>query len=55
MSGIALVIPNADFSGSPLGKVTFKKTVAEMVNEYATKIGTEAYNTPLASMLPTMW
>lgn len=51
MSGIALIIPNADYSDSPLGKVTFKKTVAEMVNEYATKIGTDEYNTHLSSML----
>ena len=29
MNGIAIVIPNADFSGSPLGKVTFVKSAAE--------------------------
>lgn len=51
MSGIAFIIPGADFSSSPLGTVNFKKTVSEIVNDYATKIGSEEYNLPLSQML----
>lgn len=43
MNGIAIVIPNADFSGSPLGKVTFVKSATEraekIVNQYVNTVG----------------
>lgn len=43
MNGIAIVIPNADFSESPLGKVTFVKSAAEraekIVNQYVNTVG----------------
>lgn len=51
MSGIALIIPGADFSNSPLGHVTFSKTIAERAAEaveaYATAIGSHAYDDEL--------
>lgn len=54
MSGIALIIPGADFSGSPLGKVTFvtmEEKVANAVADYATRIGTTAYNDALTVLV----
>lgn len=44
MSGIALIIPGADFSGSPLGTVTPKKTSAEIVDEYLANVGASVEN-----------
>lgn len=44
MSGIALIIPGADFSGSPLGTVTPKKTSAEIVGEYLANVGASSEN-----------
>lgn len=58
MSGIANVIPGADFSNSPLGQVSFIKTHDEMaedvVNTYAASIGDTTYNSQLKIMVKTL-
>lgn len=58
MNGIAIIIPNADFTGSPLGKVTKAETVEDkamrVVNTYASKIGTTTYNTALKNMVVSL-
>lgn len=55
MSGIGFVIPNADFSNSPLGTVTIEFTNAEkaakITEDYAEAIGTSAYNSAINSMV----
>lgn len=58
MSGIANVIPGADFSNSPLGQVSIIKTHDEMaedvVNAYATAIGDTTYNDQLKIMVKNL-
>jgi len=58
MSGIALVIPGADFSNSPLGQVTFSKTIAEraaeVVEAYATTIDSHTYDDELTILVDTL-
>ena len=55
MSGIAFIVPNADFSGSVLGQVTIQKTVEEMastvVKAYTDKIGSTQYSSQLTNMV----
>lgn len=54
MSGIALIIPGADFSNSPLGTVNFKKSIKDKVDQYAQSIGSEDYNVALTAMLRSL-
>jgi hypothetical protein len=58
MSGIALIIPGADFSDSPLGQVTFSKSLAERAAEaveaYATAIGSHEHDAELVSLVTTL-
>lgn len=58
MNGIGFIIPNADFSNSPLGKVNFYKSnediAREIVDEYNVSIGTEAFDTALHNMVLSM-
>ena len=54
MAGIAFVIPNSDFSESPLGQVTFKKNVNDLVSAYAENIGTHDYDEALKTMLRSL-
>ena len=53
--GIAIIIPNADYSARNLGKVTFSKTIeeeaAEIVSVYSSNIGTSMYNDALNLMV----
>ena len=42
--GLAIIIPNSDFSGSPLGKVTKKITTQEIISEYLTNVGADDSN-----------
>lgn len=55
MSGIAFIVPNADFSNSPLGTVTVQKTAeekaAEVVATYTTEIGDSTYSSELTQMV----
>lgn len=55
MSGIALIIPGADYSQSSLGKVTFKKTsyeeAEEIVTAYEAIIGTSSYHSALSAFV----
>lgn len=55
MSGIALIIPGADFSNSPLGRVTFSKTLEERVNDavaaYATASGVNTHKDELKTLI----
>ena len=39
MSGIGIIIPNSDFSNSPLGTVSLVKTPTEIVEAYLTRVG----------------
>lgn len=54
MSGIGFIIPNSDFSNSPLGSVTIIKTNKQLAQEYtdayATAIGTDEYNDAIYKM-----
>ena len=56
--GIAIIIPNADFSNSPLGKVTVVETPEEkaekIVSAYASNVGVTAYNNSLKSMVKSL-
>lgn len=58
MNGIAIVIPNADFSGSPLGKVTFVKSAAEraekIVNQYVNTVGEIQEKPKLVSLVTSL-
>lgn len=54
MSGIALIIPGADFSNSPLGTVNFKNSIKDKVDQYAQSIGSESYNAALTAMLRSL-
>ena len=58
MSGIAFIVPNADFSGSVLGQVTIQKTVEEMastvVKAYTDKIGSTQYSSQLTNMVMSL-
>lgn len=58
MNGIAIIIPNADFSGSPLGKVTKVKTASERAEEivtlYSNAIGISSYNAELIEMVTSL-
>lgn len=55
MAGIANIIYGADFSNSPLGKVTLKQSTEEtastIVNAYTTAIGDDTYSTQLTKMV----
>lgn len=55
MSGIAFIVPDADFSNSPLGTVTVQKTAeekaAEVVTAYTTEIGDSTYSSELTKMV----
>lgn len=55
MKGISIIIPGADFSNSPLGTVTFSKSVeeqaADIVTAYATVIGDSTHNEELTDMV----
>lgn len=55
MSGIALIIPGADFSGSSLGQVTFsssiKERAAEAVDAYASVLGSHTYDDELNKLV----
>ena len=56
--GIAIKLNNQDFTGSPLGSVTFKKSseekAADYVSAYSTAIGTTAYNSALLTMFTSL-
>ena len=56
--GIAIIIPNADFSNSPLGKVTVVETPEEkaekIVSAYASNVGVTTYNNSLKSMVKSL-
>jgi hypothetical protein len=58
MAGIANVIPTADFSNSPLGRVTIVQTpaerAAEIVSDYTTAIGDSTYSTELLTMVTSL-
>lgn len=58
MKGIAIIIPNADFSGSPLGKVTksmsIEEKAQEIVSSYSTEVGVSDYNVALKSMIVSL-
>ena len=58
MKGLGFIIPNADFSNSPLGKVNFYKSneeiAREIVDEYNVSIGTVAFDTALYNMVLSM-
>lgn len=58
MKGIGLILPNADFSGSPLGQVTIaenSETVAmEIAVAYGNAIGTPQYNTQVALLVKNL-
>lgn len=41
MNGLGFIIQNADFSGSPLGAVTFKKSPTELVEDYLALVGAD--------------
>ena len=56
--GIAIIIPNADFSNSPLGKVTVvetpEKKAEKIVSAYASNVGVTTYNNSLKSMVKSL-
>lgn len=58
MKGIGFILPNADFSGSPLGQVTIATNADAMAMEvavaYGNAIGTSQYNTRIASLVKNL-
>lgn len=58
MKGIGFILPNADFSGSPLGQVTIATNGDDMAMEvavaYGKAIGTSQYNTKIASLVKNL-
>ena len=55
MKGIGLILPNADFSGSPLGRISIAESAddiaAEAVAAYAKAIGSSQYNSTLQPLV----
>lgn len=55
MRGIGLILPNADFSGSPLGQISIAKSVDDLAYDvvvaYAESIGTSQYNSSLQTLV----
>ena len=58
MKGIGLILPNADFSSSPLGQVTIAKSLETVAMEvavaYGNAIDTPQYNTQVASLVKNL-